>query len=73
VLGDDRLKMFSASGGNSLVLDRTGESRFYGSGTINGGWARSYRMHIIRADHKGTATKVKAFNLDRITGSYTVV
>jgi hypothetical protein len=65
VVSANRLKLFSASGGYSLVLSRVGDSKFFGSGSIGGGWERAINLLLKDPDHEGTASSLESINYDR--------
>jgi hypothetical protein len=61
----DRLKLFSASGGYSMDLTRVGDAKFYGSGSIGGGWERAINLSLRDPDHRGAASSLEGILYDR--------
>jgi hypothetical protein len=65
VVSPKHLQLFSASGGYTIGLTRVGDAKFFGSGSIGGGWERAISLTLKDPDQRGSASSLESIDYDR--------
>jgi hypothetical protein len=66
--GDQKLQLFSKSGGYTMKLDRTSPTKFYGTVRTANDWQFAYAVKIVRADPEGFAQAIEVVTHDTAPG-----
>jgi hypothetical protein len=66
--GDQKLQLFSKSGGYTMKLDRTAPTKFYGAVIQGSGWQFAYAIKIMRFDLDGFAQGIEVVTHDTAPG-----